>query len=186
MKKKRKLILIVDDNAENRKVLGNLLVNNNYEVVVANDGFKALSLLKKLVPDLILLDVMMPGMNGYEVCEKIKTNILLKYVPIIFLTAKTESVDIVKGFRVGGVDYVGKPFNSEELMARVNTHVELHILRGLLPICSNCKSIRNDEGYWDNIENYIVENSDVEFTHTLCSKCTAELYRDEDWFKSVS
>lgn len=182
MEKMKKLILVVDDNPENRKVIGNFLVKNDYEVAVANDGYKALDLLKKLKPDLILLDVMMHGMNGFEVCQKIKNNSLLKHIPIIFLTAKTATEDVVKGFRVGGVDYVGKPFNSEELMARVNTHIELTALRALLPICSNCKKIRDDEGYWSNIENYMAENSNIQFSHTLCSKCMTELYGGEEWF----
>ncbi len=182
----KKLILIVDDNPENRKVLGNLLVNSGYDVAVANDGYKTLELLKNLIPDLILLDVMMPGMNGFEVCEKIKDNLILKHIPIIFLTAKVATEDVVKGFKVGGVDYVQKPFNSEELMARVNTHIELNMLRGLLPICSNCKNIRDDDGYWSDIESYVAENSDIEFTHTLCSKCMKKLYGDEDWFDEVN
>ena len=183
MNKNKKLILVVDDNSENRKVLGNLLSNNGYEVGVASDGFKALKFIENVIPDLILLDVMMPGMDGFEVCQKIKENQALKYIPIIFLTAKTSTEDIVKGFKVGGVDYVSKPFSGEELLARVNTHIELKTLRGFLPICSRCKKIRDDDGYWHSVEEYISEHSDVQFSHGLCKTCADELYGDEEWYK---
>ncbi len=176
------MILIVDDNPENRKVLGNLLVNEDYEVGVANDGFQALEFLKNSLPDLILLDIMMPGMSGFEVCEKIKSNKSFQHIPIIFLTAKNSTEDIVKGFDVGGVDYVQKPFNSKELLARVKTHLELKILQGLLPICAECKSIRDDDGYWASIEKYIAEHTDSTFSHTLCSNCVKKMYAGEDWF----
>ena len=183
MDHKKKLILIVDDNSENRKVLGNLLIKNGYEVGSANDGYKALKFIENIKPDLILLDIMMPGMDGFEVCEKLKADMETSYIPIIFLTAKTNSEDIVKGFKVGGVDYVSKPFNSEELLARVNTHIEMKILRGFLPICSRCKSIRDDKGYWHSIEEYISTHSEAELSHSLCHKCANELYGEQEWFK---
>ncbi len=180
---KKKLILIVDDNPENRKVLGNILINNGYEVGASPDGFKALEFLKKMEPDLILLDIMMPEIDGYEVCEKIKADANTKHIPIIFLTAKTTTEDIVKGFNVGGVDYILKPFNSEELLARINTHIEIKTLRGLLPICSSCKSIRNDDGYWQSLEGYLENHSDTQLSHGLCDKCMEKIYGDKKWFK---
>ncbi len=114
MKINKKLILIVDDNPENRKVIGTLLINNGYDVGAASDGQKGLDFIKSEQPDLILLDIMMPGIDGFEVCEKLKSNMETKDIPVIFLTAKTSTADIVKGFRVGGIDYISKPFNSEE------------------------------------------------------------------------
>lgn len=183
MENRKKLVLIVDDNSENRKVLGSLLVEHGYDVGIAVDGPKALEFLKNEQPDLILLDVMMPGMDGFEVCEKLKSNLKTKSIPVIFLTAKTNTEDIVKGFKVGGVDYVPKPFNSEELMARVDTHMEMKVLRGLLPICSSCRSIRNDEGYWQSIEEYIEDHSSALFSHGLCEKCEDELYGEQEWYK---
>jgi len=183
MANKKKLILIVDDNPENRKVLGNLLIQNGYEVGVSTDGFKALEFVEKIEPDLILLDVMMPGMNGWEVCEKLKKEPSKKHIPIIFLTAKTETEDIVHGFDVGGVDYVTKPFNSAELLARVRTHIEIKTLRGLLPICSSCKSIRNDDGFWKSIEEYFDENTDSKLSHSLCPNCMDKLYGDQEWYQ---
>jgi len=183
MANKKKLILIVDDNPENRKVLGNLLSQNGYEVGASPDGYKALEFINKVEPDLILLDVMMPGMNGYEVCEKLKADNSKKHIPIIFLTAKSNIEDIVKGFKVGGVDYVAKPFNSEELLARVRTHIEIKILRGLLPICSSCKSIRDDQGFWNSIEEYLSDNSEAMLSHSLCPTCMDKIYGDQDWYK---
>jgi len=183
MATKKKLILIVDDNPENRQILGSLLVKAGYDVGVSHDGYNALEFVTKVEPDLILLDVMMPGMDGFEVCKKLKSDLSTKHIPIIFLTAKTNSEDIVKGFKTGGLDYVGKPFNTEELLARVKTHIELKVLRGFLPICTQCKSIRDDKGYWNSIEEYLKNNSEVELSHSICPECMDKLYKDEEWYK---
>ncbi len=118
-------ILVVDDNAQNIKVIGNILKECGYKISIAMDGKEALKFVKKTLPDLILLDVMMPEMDGFETCENLKKNDLTKNIPIIFLTAKIEAEDIVRGFEVGGVDYVTKPFGKEELLARVKTHLKL-------------------------------------------------------------
>lgn len=183
MGNKKNLILIVDDNSENVKLLGTLLINKGYDVGVSSDGYKALKFVKNIQPDLILLDIMMPGMDGFEVCEKIKSNLKTRSVPVIFLTAKSSTEDIVKGFKVGGVDYISKPFNREELIARVNTHIEMKRLRGFLPICSFCKSIRDDEGYWKSIEEYIESHSEAVLSHSLCPECSEKQYGDEKWYK---
>lgn len=118
-------ILIVDDNKKNLQVLGNILHEKNYKVAMALDGPSALKLVPKINPDLIVLDIMMPGMDGFEVCSQLKASVETKKIPIIFLTAKIDLEDIVKGFRVGGSDYVTKPFKKEELLARIETHIEL-------------------------------------------------------------
>jgi len=118
-------ILIVDDNKKNLQVLGSVLHENQYRVAMAKDGPSALRLVKKKNPDLIILDIMMPDMDGFEVCERLKEDPETKEIPIIFLTAKTELEDIVKGFTLGGVDYITKPFKREELLVRVKNHVEL-------------------------------------------------------------
>ena len=119
------IILIVDDNVENIKVVGIVLQNSGYELIIAQDGYEALKFIKEVKPDLILLDIMMPGINGYEVCEILKSDTYTKDIPLIFLTAKIETEDIVKGFEAGGVDYITKPFIKEELLVRVKTHLEL-------------------------------------------------------------
>ncbi|MFN8575339.1 MAG: hybrid sensor histidine kinase/response regulator [Candidatus Sericytochromatia bacterium] len=119
------LILIVDDNPHNIQVLAAVISESNYETGFAMNGQQALDFLEENIPALILLDIMMPEMNGYEVCQKIKQNDTLKDIPIIFLTAKSEKEDIIKGFEVGGVDYITKPFNNTELKMRIKTHIEL-------------------------------------------------------------
>lgn len=116
-------ILIVDDNVDNLRLLGNILDNANYLIEFAKDGEKGLIMAEKTLPDLILLDIMMPIMDGYEVCEKLKSNKKTEKIPIIFLSAKTDTESIVKGFRKGGSDFLSKPFNKEELLARVNIHL---------------------------------------------------------------
>ncbi len=118
-------LLIVDDNPINLKVLAQIADELNYEVIMAMSGIEALNYLKNDKPDLILLDVMMPELDGYETCKEIKKNEELKHIPIIFITAKTDTEDVVKGFNAGAVDYVSKPFNRIELIARINTHIEL-------------------------------------------------------------
>ena len=118
-------ILIVDDNKQNLQVLGNVLHENEYKVVMAKDGPGALRLAIKTMPDLIFLDIMMPDMDGYEVCEQLKADPQTKDIPVIFLTAKTDTDDIVKGFSVGGIDYITKPFKREELLIRLKNHLEL-------------------------------------------------------------
>jgi CheY-like chemotaxis protein len=181
--KKKRLILAVDDNPQNLQFLGKLLSDNGYEVAVAQSGQQALNFIRKAEPDLILLDIMMPEMDGYTVCETIKADYSTRHIPVIFLTAKVDINDVVKGFETGGVDYVTKPFNSLELLARVRTHVEVKILRGLLPICSRCKKIRDDQGFWDRVESYLEAHSQVIFTHSICPGCLDVLYGDSDWFR---
>jgi len=126
------LVLIVDDVVKNLQVLGNILGKEKYRVAAANNGEKAIIVADSSSPDLILLDIMMPGINGYETCRRLKENPKTKEIPVIFLTAKNELDDIVKGFEIGAVDYVTKPFNSVELLARVKTHLELKISRDML------------------------------------------------------
>ncbi|NOR86765.1 MAG: response regulator [Bacteroidales bacterium] len=133
MEKKYK-ILIVDDNAKNIQVLANLLAENNYNIEYALSGSGALELLAIESFDLILLDIMMPEMDGFEVCNKIKNDPKSSEIPIIFLTAKTDSDSIQKAFEEGGLDYVNKPFNSNELLARVKTHIELKVSKDKLKI----------------------------------------------------
>lgn len=119
-------ILIVDDNSTNLQLVGQMLKKQGFRISAAKDGQTAINQMKSNPFDLVLLDVMMPEMDGIEACKRIKAIEKLKDIPIIFLTAKTHPEDIVEGFQVGGVDYVTKPFNEAELLARVNTHLELY------------------------------------------------------------
>ena len=122
-------ILIVDDTPANIQMLMAILKKEGYQLSAATNGRQALEVIEKVAPDLVLMDVMMPDMDGYEACERIKASTRWRDLPIIFLTAKTDIADIVRGFEVGAVDYVGKPFNGHELLARVHTHLTLQRLR---------------------------------------------------------
>lgn len=123
--KESKNILVVDDNQINLQVVTNYLKECNYNVVLALNGNNALKILESSEIDLILMDIMMPDLDGIETTKIIKQNEKLKDIPVIFLTAKTQPKDIVKGFEIGGVDYITKPFNGEELKMRVKNHLEL-------------------------------------------------------------
>jgi len=118
-------ILVVDDNEGNRELLSEALLKESYEVMVAEDGFAGYKKAVSELPDLILLDIMMPGMDGYGTCEKLKSKEETKDIPVIFITALSKTDEIVKGFEVGGVDYVTKPVKLRELLARVSTQLRL-------------------------------------------------------------
>jgi two-component system sensor histidine kinase/response regulator len=120
-----KHILIVDDNKRNLQLTASLLRDEGYLISLAQNAKAALSELNDLIPDLILLDIMMPGIDGLELCRIIKQNDKLREIPVIFLTAKSQTEDLAEGFRAGGVDYIVKPYNREELLIRVKNHIEL-------------------------------------------------------------
>lgn len=120
----KELILIVDDQANNLKVISSVL-STDYSLTFAKNGATALQLLTKIKPDLILLDIMMPDMDGFEVCKKIKQIEIIKDIPIIFLSAKSEMDDLVKGFDLGAVDYITKPFEVKEVQIRIKNHLNL-------------------------------------------------------------
>ncbi len=122
---KNTLVLVIDDQVENIRVLINILREYNYKTAVATNGREALEFVEKTLPDIILLDIMMPGMDGYEVCRKLKENPATREIPVIFLTALNTINDMVKGFEVGGIDYISKPFKQEELLVRMKTHIDL-------------------------------------------------------------
>ncbi len=194
---KRPLVLVVDDDEDNLALLGKLVESAGYEAVLATSGPEALEFVAHDRPDLVLLDVMMPGMDGYAVCHELKLDQTMREVPVLFLTAKAEPDDISRGFGAGAVDYITKPFHAAELRARVRTHLALkqqrdelarrtseleqalsHVktLRGLLPICAWCKKIRNDQGYWDQLESYLSAHTDARFSHAICPDCAARAF----------
>ncbi len=118
-------ILLVDDSRVNIRMVGKAL-GRNYEVMFAMDGEKALSLAaSEPPPDLILLDIMMPGMDGYEVCGRLKQNETTKNIPVIFISAKGEEEDKAKGLELGAVDYIAKPFDFANVCERIETHLKL-------------------------------------------------------------
>jgi DNA-binding response OmpR family regulator len=174
----RDKILIVDDNKRNIQVLAQTLENSGYSVIAAMNGTAALECAMEEGIQLILLDIMMPKMDGMEVCRRLKYRIETKDIPVIFLTAKVQTDDIVAGFEIGAADYVTKPFQAAELFARVKTHIgfkkareRIESLVGLIPICCECKKIRNDDGFWNQVEVYISEHSRADFTHSYCPDC---------------
>jgi DNA-binding response OmpR family regulator len=190
-------ILVVDDNPDNLRLLAGILSEHHSKIRLAPSGERALATIRKEAPDLVLLDIMMPHMNGFEVCRQLKADQETAGIPIIFISALDETIDKVKAFSMGGVDYITKPFKSEEVLARVKTHLslrrlqctlekkneqlrqaldEIRILRGILPICSSCKKIRNEDGYWEQIEIYIQDRSEVDFSHGICEECARKIY----------
>ena len=121
-------ILVVDDTPTNLQVVSSFLDDAGYKVLVAEDGNDAQEVIRRERPDLILLDVLMPEPNGFETCARLKTDPEMKDIPVIFMTALSETVEKIKGFEVGGVDYITKPFHQEEVLARVRTHLALREL----------------------------------------------------------
>ena len=129
----RSTVLIVDDAATNVRLLRAALETDNYTILDARDGETALSIAATALPDIVLLDVMMPGMDGYEVCRRLKADELTAHIPVVFITSLDNITDIVEGFRAGGVDYVIKPFGREEVLARIKTHLKVsHLTQALL------------------------------------------------------
>lgn len=122
-------ILLVDDNPTNLGVLFDLLSDAGFKILIATDGESAIAQISYVKPDILLLDVMMPGIDGFETCRRLKQNIDTQDIPIIFMTALTETVDKVKGFEVGAVDYITKPFEYEEVLVRLRTHLTIQNLR---------------------------------------------------------
>ena len=192
------VILIVDDVPENVQILGDLL-SKSYKTFFALDGNEALKRAEKLRPDLILLDVMMPVMNGHEVCRLLKTDENLRDIPVIFITALDRPEDESAGLKLGAADYITKPFNPDLVLLRIRNHLELKfqrdllisraveietamakikVLSGIIPICASCKKIRDDAGYWQQVEEYITKHSEAEFSHGICNECIKKLYPD--------
>ncbi len=124
----QKTLLVVDDNPTNIKVLFSFLKEEGFKVLVAKDGLNALEKLQEVRPDLILLDVMMPGIDGFETCRRIKEDPEIKCIPVIFMTALADANNKVKGLTLGAVDYITKPFQQEEVLARINLHLQLQSL----------------------------------------------------------
>jgi CheY-like chemotaxis protein len=183
------LIYAVDDDPINLKLLKSILIQNNFErVELIYSGADLLKEINMEIPDLILLDIMMPGMSGYDTLKEIKGSHKLKHIPVIMITAAPleEGMEpLSKSFDLGAMDYISKPFNTVELIKRVKSALFLEkqrkdleealktirILEKLLPICSYCKKIRNEDSYWSDVEIYISEHTDTMFSHSICPDC---------------
>jgi DNA-binding response OmpR family regulator len=194
-------VLIADDDVVSRRVLEIMVARWGYEVVSAEDGTAAWDILQKEnAPEIALLDWVMPGLDGLEVCQRARALERSEQPYLIVLSAKTEQQDILAGFEAGADDYVGKPVELPELQARIRVGSRIVALQrnlssrirelgealsrvrqlhGLLPICSYCKKIRNDQNYWQQVEGYISAHSDVRFSHGICPECFEKHVRPE-------
>ena len=124
--RRKALVLIVDDVEINREILGEIVADMGYNTVLAESGVAALERVKEHLPNLVLTDISMPEMDGYELCRRLKADVRTRDIPIIFISAFDKTTDIVKGFELGGGDYITKPFIPELVKARVNVHLKLY------------------------------------------------------------
>jgi len=202
---KKNCILVVDDEPVNIRIISSAL-EDEYDIYTALNGHDAIGHLKKHKPDLILLDVMMPDVNGFDVCKIIKSDDSCVDIPVIFLTSMNTNEDARKGLDAGGIDYLTKPVNLNLLKLRVRNHLEsknrsdlvkeqrnllarqnaeleealarVKQLEGIIPICSYCKKIRDDQESWHQLEKYISEHSEAVFSHGACPQCFEEQIKE--------
>ncbi len=234
-------ILVVEDSPTQAAQLRHTLVNRGYEADVVANARDALAYLEEHPVDIVISDIVMPEMDGYELCSRIKSNEKTKRIPVMLLTQLADPEDIVKGLSCGADNFITKPYDTEFLLARIkyiiinqklrsqavaemgmeiyfagrkhfitsdrmqivdlllatyeaavhkNRELEranrklrqaledIKALRGIIPICSRCKKIRDDQGYWRQVEEYMRDHSDAEFSHGLCPDCMKKLYPD--------
>ncbi len=182
-------ILIADDDRTSTMMLGRTLEQwGGFEVIVAQDGTAAWERIAgDEPPGMVIADWMMPGLDGIELCRRIRATPSRAGVYVILLTARTSRQDLVEGLEAGADDYLTKPFDPDELRARIHVGqrtlalmANIKRLAGLLPICSYCKRIRSDDNYWEQVEQYIVEHSDARFSHGICPACLEKALAELD------
>jgi DNA-binding response OmpR family regulator len=186
-------VLVADDEPISRTVVGAMLRKAGYSVMYAPDGAEAWQLLDALdPPSLALLDWEMPVLQGPDIVQKLRKKTAVSPTYLILLTSRDSQADIVQGLRAGADDYVTKPANEDELIARVNVGARVvrlqaaladrvrsleealanvKALQTLLPMCAYCKSVRNDQNYWEKVETYFAQHSGVSFSHSYCPTC---------------
>lgn len=186
-------ILIAEDNEVSSRILHLTLAASGHEVIKTENGAAAWAILEKEdSPSMAILDWMMPEMDGLEVCRRVRQQTSATPTYIILLTAKTDKTDVVRGLNAGANDYIFKPFNRDELNARVRVGetviklqqnlaarvkelesalAQVKLLQGILPICSYCKNVRDDRNYWQQLETYIGKHSEAQFSHSICPGC---------------
>lgn len=193
-------ILIAEDDPTSCLVLERYLQQWGYEITVTRDGSEAWQALSaRGAPPLLVLDWMMPGMDGVEICRRLRTMEFSLRPYVIFLTARSALPDMESAFSCGADDFIGKPFDPQELRARIQAGVrilqlqqalaerirqleeamqQIHTLQGLIPICSYCHKIRDDREVWQKMEIYIQKHSEARFSHGICPDCLREHYPD--------
>lgn len=196
-------ILVVDDDQDFVQAMAALLEHDGHAVLTALNGREGVLRARQELPDLILLDVMMPELNGFDVCRIIKSEAQFEDIPILFLTALDSLDGEAMGLELGGIDYLTKPVNLPLLRMRIRNHLELKRradlvkeqrdllaqrnrdlevalarikrLEGILTICMRCKKIRNDAEVWESLEKYLTEHTDAFFSHGYCPDCVKEV-----------
>jgi len=202
-------ILIIDDQPINIELIVKILEETNepYTMYQAINGEMGYEVAKKTIPDLIITDWEMPGLSGIETIRQIKLDDITKNIPVIMASGvMISSENLRTALEAGAVDFIRKPIDKIELIARVRSVLlladsykeirhqkdelvknnrqlsealeKVRTLRGLLPICSSCKKIRDDKGYWSEVEVYVRDHSDARFSHGICPDCVKELYPD--------
>ncbi len=191
-------ILVADDEATSRALLTGILEEDGHETVESVDGLSTWNALQEAnAPELVILDWIMPGIDGIEVLRRLRRTESEHKTYVIMVTDKSERMNIVDALNSGADDYLSKPYDANELCARVSVGCRMllmqsalltkctelssaleHIktLRGILPICAQCKKIRDDQGYWSQVEEYVAMHTEAEFTHGICPKCAQDLY----------
>lgn len=191
-------ILIADDDLTSRMMLASVLEKAGHQVQAVPDGTEALAALQAPGgPRLAVLDWLMPGLDGLEVCRQVRASSLGHAPYLLLLTSRSEKRDIATGLRSGADDYLTKPFDPLELNARIEVGCRLIALQerltskvqeleaalsqvktlsGIIPICSNCKKIRDDKGYWAQVEAYVTKHSKAQFSHALCPDCLGKFF----------
>lgn len=201
----RQAVLVVDDSPTDLLYLTKLLEAPEHHILTASSGEEALQVLKGFEFALVLLDVHLEGMNGFQIAEEIRNHDRMKHLPIIFISATSkDQQQVFRGYDLGAVDYLFKPVEPNLLKSKVNIFCalsrqrrviqqqleeiqaknevlhrqleEIQTLRGLVPICARCKSVRDDSGFWQSIEAYVSDHSEAEFSHSLCPDCANALY----------
>jgi CheY-like chemotaxis protein len=195
------IVLIADDLDVNRKLLRTLLTADGYEVVAASNGVDAFNLLQNATGPMVgLIDWEMPEMEGIEVCRRARALQATPPLYLILLTVRDSKQDIVAGLQGGANDYITKPFDKTELLARVGIGRQMVQLQqtltervaelkeallsvkqlgGLLPICSYCKKIRDDQNYWQQVEAYVGKHSEAKFSHSICPQCYEDIVKPQ-------
>lgn len=198
-------ILLAEDDQVTRRIVESTLSRLGMDVITAADGTAAWRILETLqgknTPELVVLDWMMPGMDGIELCQKLRATPGFELMYIILLTSRTETEDLATGLAAGANDYITKPFQAVELEARVRVGERMvrlqkslsarirdledalsHVkrLQGLLPICSYCKKVRNETNYWQQVDSYLTSHSEVKLTHGVCPDCFEREMKNAD------